>query len=302
MSKATETANRKQGSTAARRLSPKFAILSFLVLLVATTGASCPRGFRGSAPPLPIVFSEQPSLSQIIHVVNSNTDRVRELQTQSAKLVIHGAPGMQAALALERPRRLRLRAETTLTGAELDMGSNDEVFWMWAKRNDPQGVYFARHDQFRPGVASGMLPLPPSWLIEALGLITMDPSTAYDGPRVTQTGEVELSYITNGNVPLMKKIVIDAQHGVVQEQRVYDQSGTLIASAQMSDHRFDATTAVTLPHTIVVKLPTIQLAFTFQVDGYQVNDLSSDPMTLWAMPRLDTPYHDLAVAPGNPAM
>jgi hypothetical protein len=236
-----------------------------------------------------------PTVGQIIDAVNANTGRVQQLQTTGAHLAIEGVPRLQASLALDRPRRFRLRGNTSLTGNELDIGSNDEVFWMWARRNEPKAVFYARHDEFKPGTMGGILPVPPTWLIEALGLVTLDPNTAFDGPHASGPGRVELSYVTAGATPLMKTLVVDDTRGHVLEQRVYDTRGQLLAAAQMSDYRYDSAHAVSLPHVVSVQLPPTQLGFTFQIEGYSINALYADPLSLWSMPQLsDTPYQNLA--------
>jgi hypothetical protein len=272
----------------------RMATFAVLGLLLATSGASCPQRVQTPPSAAPAVFFGTPTVGQIVDAINANTSRVQQLQTIDARLAIEGLPRLNASLALERPSRFRLRGDTGLTGNELDLGSNDEVFWMWARHNKPKAVYFARHEEFRPGMG-GILPLPPTWLIEALGLVTLDANTAYDGPHPRGPGRVELSYVTTGTTPLMKTLVVDDQRGHVLEQRVYDTSGQLLATAQMSDYRYDAAHAVSLPHVIHIQMPPAQLAFTFQIDGYTVNALYADPLALWSMPQVpDTPYLNLA--------
>src|SRR5262245_64267718 len=87
---------------------------------------------RAGGDPPPIAFSALPSPIEAVSAVNANTQRVQSLQTQGATLSIPGAPSVNAEITIERPRRLRLRAKTQLTGPELDLGSNDELFWLWA--------------------------------------------------------------------------------------------------------------------------------------------------------------------------
>src|SRR4029079_9282364 len=76
----------------------------------------------------------------------------------------------------------RLRAKTQLLGPELDLGSNDELFWLWAARMPGSTVYFARHDQCASSGARQMLAVEPTWLIEALGLVEIDPASVIEGP------------------------------------------------------------------------------------------------------------------------
>lgn len=271
----------------------KFLRVAAGLLMLAATGAQCPR----RPPPTvtsPIVFHAVPSMDQVIQVVNANTSRVRQLQADRGKLTVQGAPSLQASLALERPLRFRLRGETVITGSELDLGSNDELFWLWARRGQPPAVYFARHTEFTPGY-NGILPLPPTWLIEALGLVELDTFAHYEGPFTAGPGQFEVRYMTNGTPMLAKAMVLDAQRGVILQQRVYDVTGQLLAAAHLSEHQFDPTSGASLPRKVSVQLPPADIAFTFETDGYQVNNLYADPATLWAMPQIsNATYRDIS--------
>ena len=70
---------------------------------------------------------------------------------------------------IQRPRCFRLRADGI--GPEVDLGSNDQLFWFWIKRSQPPAIYFCRHDQFATSRARQMIPIHPNWLIEALGTL-----------------------------------------------------------------------------------------------------------------------------------
>jgi hypothetical protein len=106
---------------------------TFVLVVVLATSAGCRwnQWFRrGAIDPPPIVFSALPSPAEAVAAVNANTERVRSLQTQGATLSVPGAPAISAEIAVERPARLRLRAATQLLGPELDLGSNDQLFWL----------------------------------------------------------------------------------------------------------------------------------------------------------------------------
>ena len=61
----------------------------------------------------PEAFTETPTLEDVIYVVNANTDRVRQLQTDNATLRVIDAdfpiPPLRASMAYEQPRNFRLR-------------------------------------------------------------------------------------------------------------------------------------------------------------------------------------------------
>ena len=240
--------------------------LSGMVLLAfCLCGASCPRQFRAPATvAAPIVFVGEPSLDQVIQVVNGNTQRVQQLQATDATLAIPRVPALRTSLALDRPRKLRIQAGSGLTGTELDLGSNDELFWMWAKQNDPPAVYYAYHHQYSPAKMAHILPVPPDWLIEALGLVELEPTDLYQGPTRLGNGNLELRYTVGadkGN--LTKVLVLDGQRGHVLQQQVFDQQGQLIAAANASAFQFDPVNLASLPRRVEIQLPASRTEFHF---------------------------------------
>ncbi len=264
----------------------RFLRLLIPVLLFAVSGAACPRGFQAPRSPLaPTVFYGTPSLDQIIHVVNSNTDRIQQLQTTGGTLSITGVPPLKCDVALERPLRFRLTAGTRITGNELDLGSNDNVFWFWTRRNPEPAVYFARHAEFQSGAVAEIMPVPPTWIIEALGLVQITPGESTSGPFPQGNGRLEIRSTGAGTRgDLTRLIVIDDQRGFVLEQRVYDARGQLLATAVASDHQYDATYGVSLPRQVDIQLPPAQMAFSLKTSGYLINQLAADGLQLWSMP------------------
>ena len=123
-----------------------------------------------------------PTIEQVIQAVNQNNSRIQSFMTNQATLSVPGLPTLRASVAFERPWRLRLRGDTGLTGPEIDLGSNDELFWFWVRRNQPPAIFFCRHDQFAACPARQMIPIEPKWLIEALGVAELDPGLPYQGP------------------------------------------------------------------------------------------------------------------------
>ena len=86
-----------------------------------------------------------------------------------------GVPRLSARLACEPPRRFRLQAQTSLTGPELDIGSNDDLFWIWLRQHEPPITAFCRHDQYAQSQARRLLPIRADWMPELLGLVNFRP-------------------------------------------------------------------------------------------------------------------------------
>ena len=131
--------------------------------------------------PQPQVLPPGAGLEQVIAAVNRNNSQIQALFSDSATLSGPGYPTLRAHIAYQRPRNFRLRADTGLTGPEVDLGSNDQLFWFWIKRNQPPAVYFCRHDQFPTSRARQMIPIDPNWLIEALGTLEFESVAAAPG-------------------------------------------------------------------------------------------------------------------------
>jgi hypothetical protein len=257
--------------------------LLLLVCLAMLPGCAWWRGWA-KTPQAPMAFQGPPSLEQIAQHINSNP--VKTLEAERARISLDGLPTLTARLAIERPRNLRFRVETGLTGPELDVGSNPEMFWMWAKRNE--AVFYARHDQFAGSNARQLVPIQPEFITEALGLMYFDPAGKHEGPFDRGNHRLELrSKILAPDGELTRVMIVNNVYGWILEQHLYDPSGQLIASAKTSNHRHYPVEGASLPHKIEIQLPPAQLAFTLDVSQYRINALSSSAEQLFTMPKFE---------------
>jgi hypothetical protein len=233
-----------------------------------------------------------------VAAVNANTQRVQTLQTQGATISIPGAPSIGADIAVERPRGLRLRAKTQLLGPELDLGSNDELFWLWAARMPGSSVYFARHDQFAASRARQMLAIEPAWLIEALGLVEIDPASVIEGPYADGSDRVKLrTTLATGGGQYTRLLILHHRYAWVLEQHVYDEQNQLIATARNSGHEYHAVDSVSLPRRIEVQVPLGMLRLVLDVDRWSINQSPAEGAATFELPRSQLgnyPFVDMA--------
>ena len=261
-------------------------LLFALLTLAAAGGAGCPNMVRQYSEPPPVVFAGPPTLGEVIHIVNTNSTQVHQLQARGARLTVQGMPALQANIAYQQPRRFRLRAQTSLTGPELDLGSDSELFWLWVKRNRPPAVYFCRHSEFYQSAARQVVPIDPQWLIEAFGLVYLDPQGDHKGPVLFEPDRLKIwSVIPSPEGDLSRTCVIDATHGWVLEQHITDHRGRLLASALASQHHYDPASGVSLPRHVEIRLPPA-MSFTIDVADYVVNQTVGDSGRLFTMPPL----------------
>ncbi len=242
------------------------------------------------------VLPTAPTLADVIAVINNNTNLVRSLYSADASLSAPLTPTLRATLAVERPRRLRLRAETALTGPELDVGSNDQLFWLWMKRQTPPSIFYCRHEQYAQSAARQMFPVQAEWLIDALGLPSVDPAGQHLGPTPVDRGKLRLqSQLMSPFGPQTRTIVIDAARGWILEQQLYDAAGQLLATSRTSNHMRDPASGATLPRHIEIHWPATQFQANIDFRSVQVNTLLGAQASLFDLPQMgSTPAIDLA--------
>lgn len=266
-------------------LSPAFLAL---VTLSIASGTGCVQSSRSSQSYLdagpPRAMTDGPSKEQIMEVVHRNTVRVRSYTSHSAVISAQGT-SLKADLAVERPRRFRLRGRTALAGPEVDLGSNENLFWVWVRRNEPPALYFCRHDQFINSGARQIIPIEPQWFVEALGLVEFDPQARHKGPFQRQQGILEIhSHYLQRTGDLIKITMVDAQHGWVLEQHLFGPQGERLASTFARAHRRDPATGVVLPEQVEIHVPAVSLSLKIDVRDYRINQLKDYSAELWAKP------------------
>jgi len=288
---------------AATRYAEKSLLLLFVVFCC--SGATCSRALRNPfaplGPPAPHVLTAGASLDQVVSAVNLNAGRVQSYQTNNASITVPGMPAiplLRGNIVAQRPGRLRLQASTALTGPEVDMGSNDALFWFWVKRNEPPALYFSRHDQFVGSAAQQVMPIDPQWFLDALGMAQFSPNDQHQGPLPHGDGTLEIrSIIQSPTGTLTKSTVLDASRAWVLEQHIYDSGGQLMVSSRASRHRFYPAMGVSLPQEIEIRVPAMQLALTIDVGTVLLNQVAENP-ALWTLPVLNGyPQIDLGSAP-----
>lgn len=279
-----------------------------VLLLFSCSGATCNRSFRNPfvtlGPPAPEILTPGASLDQVLVAVNQNASKVFSYQSNNASITVPGMPGiplLRGNLAAMQPGKVRLQASTALTGPEVDLGANDELFWFWVKRNEPPALYFSRHDQFAGSAAQQLLPVEPQWLLDALGMMKFSPNDHHDGPfpHTSETVEIRSVMQTRGG-QMTKSTILDSRRGWVLEQHVYDAQGGLVASTRAKAHRYYPAIGASLPQIIELRLPSAQLNLSIDVGDVQVNSLTDNP-DLWTMPVMSGyPQIDLgASTPGS---
>ncbi len=274
------------GGLRARRMVavvPRWWLLGLLLVWISASGASCPRVMRQYTQPIPQALPPSASLTQVIDVVNDNSARVQSLSTTRATLSVPGAPALNASIAFQRPRSFRLVAQKF--GPEVDLGSNDDLLWFWIKRSERPAVFYCRHDRFATSAARQVIPVEPQWLIEALGVLTIDRAAQIEGPVPIGKGRLEIrTKPSTPGVGVSQVTILDDSRGVILEEHIYDAQGSRLASAMLSKHVRDPATGVTLPRHVEIQWPPTNFNLTIDIADVQINQLGAAPQELFGMP------------------
>ncbi|MEX2175412.1 MAG: hypothetical protein WD872_13705 [Pirellulaceae bacterium] len=277
-----------------QRLKPKSGVTShacvgvLLVLMLCTAGGCRWNQWfqKNASEPPPVLFTALPSREEAVAAINANSGRIQSLQTQGATASVPGFPAIGAEIAIEKPKNFRFRAGTALLGPELDMGSNSLLFWFWAARAPEPNVYFARHDLFAASRARQMLPIEPTWLIEALGVVEIDPATILEGPIKAGEDRVQIKTTLQASAGQFTRLVhFHGKHGWILEQHLYDERNQLVASARSSNHHYYHLDGVSLPKRIEVSVPQGQLQFQLDISEWRINQPPAEGQVLFELPR-----------------
>ena len=85
-------------------------------------------------------------------------------------------PDLSAQIDCAKPRSFRMKANHGLQSGQLDVGSNDQKFWMYVRHGNPKYV-FTSHEDLASGRANLPVPFDPDWVFMALGMSGVDPSS-----------------------------------------------------------------------------------------------------------------------------
>jgi len=229
--------------------------------------------------------------TQLIKTLNARANAVKQLNAP-VTIKIPGAPKIKGSLQVEFPKRMRLKAGVLgVSEMGVDAGSNEQQFWVWSKMSlpgSPAAMYFANHAEYQNSQARSQIPLQPEQIINALGLVTLDPNGQHYGPFPEGKKHIRLFTIENVNGAQQTRVMlINASTAAVEQTSVYDQNNQLVAYANALKFKKYGQNNITLPQKIEIHVAQpSQEDFVLKVDlgSYSLNSLYGDPNQMWSIP------------------
>lgn len=241
---------------------------------------------------LPVVFNRMPTQSELLQHLAGNSQKFRQLSSD-LRISLDGTPKLRGTMQLELPRRLRIKAGVMgVSQFGVDVGSNNQDFWVWTKVNLPNqkpAIFHASHEGYRLASSSvrEAIPLEPVWLLEGLGLIKFDAAEVHQGPDLSPEGYLRLYTIRNTpNGRNIRVTLVHPQHGTILQQALYDHQNRLIAYTDSLEYKSFPKLGTSLPEKIDMYLfrNGQQAKMVIEASDYQFDSLYGDPNQMWALP------------------
>jgi hypothetical protein len=283
-------------------------LLLLTAFLSTQTGCQIFQRFGNRDQLAPVIFDRPPTQDQLLAALQRNVQPVKQLNS-TVKISLDGTPKLKGSLQLERPKRMRVKAGVMrVSELGVDVGSNDQLFWVWTKANvgnQHPAIFYASHDAFRNSSSTirRSIPLEPVWLIEGLGMIERQPTDVYHGPYMTNEGLLKLLTVRQtANGPQTRVSLIDSKRGLIQQQAIYDANNDLVAYTNSLNYKYYEKENVNLPQRLEMYLYQGEQVTKMIVEAgeFEFNSLYGDPNQMWAMPNPEkVPKIDLTRINGN---
>lgn len=236
---------------------------------------------------------------QLVGYLNTQASRLQTLTYGETRLVAREgllSYTLRGNLAASQPRNFRLTGQGGAMGGKVDLGSNQQQFWMYVDAPTTNGMFvFASHKDFEDGKAKlpGNIPFEPDWVMQALGMTEFDTKIPYTATVQERERTYTLSWsaLTPNRVQIRKEIVFDADDAPdprpqVRKHIVRDAKGKVICTAEIKSARkfevgpADPQTArvpiIKYPTHVVLRWEEQKFEMDLTLDSAQVNQHLND--------------------------
>lgn len=231
---------------------------------------------------------------QLLTYLNDRAGRLQSITNADVRVTARDRsvpmPPLRGSLVATQPRNFRMVGDAALA-AKVDLGSNDQQFWVYAKvpTADPMFV-FASHSDFEAGKAKipGGIPFEPEWVMQAFGMTTFAPNNQYSAKSDDKSRTYILSWpaVTPNGVAVIKEIVFDGDAATgtkpqVKKHLIRDTKGKLICFAEIkaaktvqtggTDARTNLPLAVQYPTTVLLRWEEQKFEMELEILNAKIN-------------------------------
>ena len=256
------------------------------------------------APPIPTGNARTPTADELVGYLNREASRLQSIDTRDLSIDVR-AQGTSVSLdsgvlLCQKPRYFKLVGKK-FGSQEVLVGSNEERFWFYVKRDPSDALFHCSYTDFDKGAVDLPFPFEPEWVLEALG---MAPSPRDGAFRVDEDKSTyRLIETTSLRGQKVRKVTVfhkgeaRGNQPQVKARMMYDANDRLICAATIKsvsriplDH--GARSAyVTCPQVIKLEWPAQQTELILDLGRANVNGQLA--MESFQMPHLGSKQVDL---------
>ncbi|HMP15821.1 MAG TPA: hypothetical protein PKD72_02260, partial [Gemmatales bacterium] len=227
-------------------------------------------------------FSTPRTAQEVGAHLNNQSNPIQTVESDNVDITVtqNGQPfGLSGRLAFQKARNFRMVA-SAVGSTEADLGSNDQEFWFWMKRNEPPDLFYCSYNDLP--TAQVKLPLQPDWIAEALCVQELNPAD-YQMRELKNGIELIREVQVNGE-KLYKGILIARQGpnaGRIVLHRLFRYntiSSQEIWRAEVVDYQLQKDVGnYVVPYHVKVTCPEQSVAIEMKIKGCRVNQLQPNP-------------------------
>lgn len=179
-------------------------------------------------------------------------------------------------LRYEKDNKFRMIVGS-IVSKELDLGSNDEVFWFWSRKNKDPGLFYAKHeDYFKTRLKT---PFNPIWIMKSLGIDVIDTQNSKIVDEVGKSIMVIQPTTNASGKPIVSTTFIDRDTCRIHSVITTDVQGEVLISVEIKEYKNN------LPKHIVYTWYEENKRMEFQFINPKIGGESKPD--LWKMPNMD---------------
>jgi hypothetical protein len=260
---------------------PLFRIYHF-AFIICVLGTGCnifrarPEPPDAKAPPIPTGQLDKPTPDLLVTYLNREAAKLQSIQTTDLTIDVRSqgnSVSLDGTLLCQKPRYFKLTGKK-FGSQEVLVGSNEDRFWFYVKRDPSDALYFCSHTEYANGTSAELpFPFQPEWVLEDATL---------RGQRIRK-------------VTVFYKGRAHGEQPQVKARMMYDDRDRLICQATVKSVTripTDRGGSVTVPQIIKLEWPAQDTELVLDLGRVQVNRQLA--MESFQMPRLGSKQVDLA--------
>jgi len=278
-----------------------------LSLLLLTTGCNLfgarPERPDAKAPAVPTGHFDKPTPDVLVSYLNREAAKLQSIDTRDLTIDVRAqgtSVSLDGTLLCQKPRYFKLVGKK-MGSQEVIVGSNEERFWFYVKRDPSDALFHCSYADYDKGAIELPFPFEPEWVLEAMGMAHLSPDSSF---RVDEDRETyRLIETTTLRGQKVRKVTVfykgfsrDNQPQV-KARMLYDANDRLVCAAtikavsRFSLDQSSRTAYVTCPQEIKLEWPTQQTSLILDLGRMRVNGQLA--MESFQMPHLGSRQVDL---------